>query len=336
MNSWVKPEKQAIFIAKSKKKQFLLTSSGVITSTLGVSGIELHSSSTKLVNFFGCISRLGGHSSRLGGTSSNLGGNGPGMPPSWRRAWKHVLQSPVAGNNKIKNLKSKGNSFNLVKTLWNPWSNQIILYTSFVTAKRVMCWRGPTPCHCARAKKLLWKKCLGGGKPLATLCSIRAVRDSNFRPPAPETNTLPLDSKFNYESYRDTEKLNKTIERWNANMQESLNFMNVKYEELYFIHQIALARRERRDYLVFKSSCHLLTCLLQMVEASCCPFICWTSSRKAVNTNFFSLWFGTAENQTRVYRFCRELYHLATDRFKDWRLSKNKPCWYHGWFFDEM
>ena len=33
------------------------------------------------------------------------------------------------------------------------------------------------------------------------------------------------------------------------------------------------------------------------------PLNCWTSSREAVNTNFYSLWFGPTGNRTRVYRF---------------------------------
>ena len=77
MNSGVKPQKKSVFIAKSTKKQFLLTNSGVITSILGVSGLELHSSNTKPVNFFGAqlslgggtILTWGGHNSRLGGTA---------------------------------------------------------------------------------------------------------------------------------------------------------------------------------------------------------------------------------------------------------------------------
>ena len=39
--------KKRVFITKSAKKRFLLTNSGVITSTLGVSGLELHSSGTE-------------------------------------------------------------------------------------------------------------------------------------------------------------------------------------------------------------------------------------------------------------------------------------------------
>ena len=59
--------KQNFFITKSAKKQFLLTNSWVITSILGVSGIELHSSGTDPVTFFGAQSSLGEHDSRLGG-----------------------------------------------------------------------------------------------------------------------------------------------------------------------------------------------------------------------------------------------------------------------------
>ena len=46
----------------------------------------------------------------------------------------------------------------------------------------------------------------------------------------------------------------------------------------------------------------LLTCLPHKVEPSHCPFYCWPSSREAVNTNFYSLWFDPTGNcQTRVY-----------------------------------
>ena len=70
-----------------------------------------------------------------------------------------------------------------------------------------------------------------------------------------------------------------------------------------FIHQVALARRQRRDLSVFKSSCHLPTYLTHTVEASHCPFNCWMSSRGAVNTKFYSLWFDATGNRTPVYRF---------------------------------
>ena len=86
MDSGVKPLKQTVFIAKStKKKQFLLTNSRVITSSLGASGLELHSSNTEPVTFFGVQSSLGErHNSRLGEHKQWFGGHGPGMPP--RRA----------------------------------------------------------------------------------------------------------------------------------------------------------------------------------------------------------------------------------------------------------
>ena len=46
-------------------------------------------------------------------------------------------------------------------------------------------------------------------------------------------------------------------------------------------------------------------------------FNCWTSSRKAVNTNFCSLWFGQTWNRTHVYRFNgRHSIHLKTDQLK--------------------
>ena len=87
MNSGVKPQKQSVFIAKSTKKQFLLTNSGVITSILGVSGLELHSSSTKPVNFFGAQLSLGGAQfSRGGGGTILVWGARPRNAHLWRRA----------------------------------------------------------------------------------------------------------------------------------------------------------------------------------------------------------------------------------------------------------
>ena len=48
--------------------------SGVITSILGVPGLELHFSGTERVTFFWAQPSLGGHNSCLGGLSSDLGG----------------------------------------------------------------------------------------------------------------------------------------------------------------------------------------------------------------------------------------------------------------------
>ena len=88
MNYGVKPQKQTVFVAKSTKKHFLLTNSGVITSILGVSGLELLSSSSEPVNFFEAQSSIGGHNSRLGGHEQWFGGHSPRMPsrgagPAW-------------------------------------------------------------------------------------------------------------------------------------------------------------------------------------------------------------------------------------------------------------
>ena len=64
--------------AKFAKKQFLLTNFGVITSILGVSGLELHSSDTEPVTFFGGTTRLGG--------TTLIWGVRPWNAPPWRRA----------------------------------------------------------------------------------------------------------------------------------------------------------------------------------------------------------------------------------------------------------
>ena len=57
--SRVEPQKKWVFIAKSAKKQFLLTNSGVLTSILRVSVLELHSSGIEPLTFFGGQSSLG-------------------------------------------------------------------------------------------------------------------------------------------------------------------------------------------------------------------------------------------------------------------------------------
>ena len=47
------------------------------------------------------------------------------------------------------------------------------------------------------------------------------------------------------------------------------------------------------------------------------PFNCWTSSKKAVNTNFSSLWFDPIGDRTRVYCFSsRRSIHSTTDGFR--------------------
>ena len=102
MNSGVKPQKQTVFIAKSTKIQFLLTNCGDITSSLGVSGLELHSSSTKPVNFFGAQSSLEGAQFSFGGKSSDLGGTAPECPP-WRRAWFNLKVLPPNPHRKAGN-----------------------------------------------------------------------------------------------------------------------------------------------------------------------------------------------------------------------------------------
>ena len=77
-------------------------------------------------------------------------------------------------------------------------------------------------------------------------------------------------------------------------------------------------------------------------EASHCPFNCWTSSREAVNTNFYSLWFDSTGNRTRVYRFSsRRSIHSTTDRFVrvnakrncNWRKCGLRCLYFHNWLY---
>ena len=88
-------------------------------------------------------------------------------------------------------------SYNFFRKLIKEY--QIIHYTRFITPKRVTSLRGPFTRHCARATQLLSKKCRMGGEQLAALCPIWPDRGLNFRPPAPETNVLPLDQLWNKE-----------------------------------------------------------------------------------------------------------------------------------------
>ena len=97
-------------------------------------------------------------------------------------------------------------------------------------------------------------------------------------------------------------------------LQKKLCWPGAMLLQLHFIHQVALARKQRRDLLVFESSCYLPTCLLHTVEASHCPFNCWTSSRKKLNSNFYSLCFDSTGNRTHVYLFSnKRSIHSITD-----------------------
>ena len=53
----------------------------------------------------------------------------------------------------------------------------------------------------------------------------------------------------------------------------------------------------------FRSSSQVATCLPLKPEVSLGPFSCWTSSMKAVNTNFSSLWFDLTWNRTQGLPF---------------------------------
>ena len=81
INSEVKPQNQTVFIAKCTKKQFLLTNSGMMPSILGVSSLELHSSSSESVNFFGAQFLLGGAQFSFEGEQTVIwGGAAPECP----------------------------------------------------------------------------------------------------------------------------------------------------------------------------------------------------------------------------------------------------------------
>ena len=72
-------------------------------------------------------------------------------------------------------------------------SNQIFHYTRCITPKRVTSWRGPSLHHCALATQLLSKKTPQRWQAVGNTVTNLTGRDLNLRPPAPETNSLPLD-----------------------------------------------------------------------------------------------------------------------------------------------
>ena len=59
-----------------------------------------------------------------------------------------------------------------------------------------------------------------------------------------------------------------------------------------------MARRQQRNRLVFASSWHLTICIPHAMEAPDCPFYCLMSRKKAVNINFYSLWFVPTGNDS--------------------------------------
>ena len=71
--------KKGSLLQNPQKKQFLLTNSGVITSNLGVSGLELHFSGTE--PFYGAQSSLGGTVLVWGVQAVIWEGTAPACPP---------------------------------------------------------------------------------------------------------------------------------------------------------------------------------------------------------------------------------------------------------------
>ena len=104
------------------------------------------------------------------------------------------------------------------------------------------------------------------------------------------------------------------LEAFNFWMTKAKCFMTQIVIVITFYSPSCLNQGQRRDLSVFESSFHLPICLPHTMEASHCPCNCWTSSREAVKSNFYSLWFDPTGNQTHVYRFSsRRSIHSTTD-----------------------
>ena len=92
-NSMIKVKKN-VFIAKSEKKQFLLTNSGVLSSNLVVSDLELLSGGTVSATFFGGQFSLEGAQFEFGGAQAVIWGctarNAPSDTWPWPRGPWHL------------------------------------------------------------------------------------------------------------------------------------------------------------------------------------------------------------------------------------------------------
>ena len=94
-----------------------------------------------------------------------------------------------------------------------------------------------------------------------------------------------------------------------------------------FFHQAVLVSRQHKCVAILESSCLLPSCCLpQTVEGLNWQFLLQRSSRDAVNTNFFILWFDLIGNRTRVYHFSSKRFiHSTTDR-SNWSCCNVSDC----------
>ena len=86
--------------------------------------------------------------------------------------------------------------------------------------------------------------------------------------------------------------------------------------QLYFIHQLALARRQRRDLSIFESSCHLPTCTYYTRESFTLFLLMLNVKQETVNTSFYSLWFDPTGNRTQVEDILKQI--LVNNANVDW------------------
>ena len=70
--------------------------------------------------------------------------------------------------------------------------------------------------------------------------------------------------------------------------------------QLHFIYQVALANRQGRIFLVFKSNCHLS---ITHDGGFTLSFILLSNNQEGCEYQFFSIWFYPTRNCTRVYRW---------------------------------
>ena len=106
-NSNLKTKKK-VFVSKvlcrlNRSEFTKITKIRAVDTNLGVLGLDLHSSSPELFNFFGAQSSLGGAQFFGGGTSSHLGarsrnaprGAGPAAPSLWLRYWLPAIWQKI-------------------------------------------------------------------------------------------------------------------------------------------------------------------------------------------------------------------------------------------------
>ena len=161
------------------------------------------------------------------------------------------------------------------------FSYRAICIRTYVTYKQnnlLTRWRGPSPRHCARATRLLSRKCRSGSEPSATLFPIWPVRDLNLGPPSPEANALPLDQLDGYR-VDILRKIFKKFKLYKTNLQIRYSSRDYDAKKITFVWKrkwiIWLNSYKQNIFKinVFLGFCYAFCLLLRFIDVRCeCMF----------------------------------------------------------------